>query len=638
MKQLIVFLKVFVAWTLLGTLSKLFFLGVYSDLIPDLGVGDYFAVMRHGLRLDLAIAGYFSALPALILIVAVWCKHQVVRIVWRMWFAVTALLVSIVFIANIVLYGYWGFPLDDTPLLYLKTSPADAVASVNAWQLTGFSLLILALTSCVYLLFDRIGKCAFQSRQDVGKQTSANRTSVKRKSLATVSLLLLTSALIIPIRGGFATGVNHTGTVYYSPNPRLNHAAVNPMFSLFESALHHEEIGSRYRFMTDAEAQRLFREMTRVALRPDAERHDYNVVLICLESFSKYIMEESGHVHGVVPHLEEYTREGLYFTNFYANSFRTDRALVSVLGGLPAQPTMSVMDRPRVSNSLPSLAGALRKQGYDTHFYYGGDADFSNMRSFLIGTGFARVTDQRDFAGKYVTGKWGVADGPLYERVLEELKAESATMKEPFFKAILSGSSHEPFDVPDYEKLDDPILNAFSYADHCLWTFVEQLRKLPCWENTLVVLVPDHLGAYPRQLDNMQEWRYQIPLVMTGGAVKEARRIPVYGSQIDICATVLGLLGIDHQEFRYSKDLLDVEAPHFAFFSTPDAMGMATDGNFVYYDNIARSTAVSQGSDADSLVVKAKAFLQELYTDLDKRNNDQTGQSHRISPVPEESR
>ena len=140
--------------------------------------------------------------------------------------------------------------------------------------------------------------------------------------------------------------------------------------------------------------------MTDTSLRPDAERKDYNVVLICLEGFSKYIMEEKGHVKGVTPNLDRLTREGIYFSNIYANSFRTDRAMVAVMSALPAQPTMSVMDMTRISTSLPSLAGALGKNGYDTHFYYGGDANYSNMKSYLMGTGFQNVTHQFDFDKK----------------------------------------------------------------------------------------------------------------------------------------------------------------------------------------------------------------------------------------------
>lgn len=48
-------------------------------------------------------------------------------------------------------------------------------------------------------------------------------------------LLLLTGLLFIPIRGGFTVSTMNTGKVYFSTNLRLNHAAINPAFSLMES-------------------------------------------------------------------------------------------------------------------------------------------------------------------------------------------------------------------------------------------------------------------------------------------------------------------------------------------------------------------------------------------------------------------
>ncbi len=601
----------FLLWTVIGMLSKVLFLAIHSNLIPSPGIGDYLAVMWHGLPLDFAMAGYLSVVPALILILSLWTKCKAVSILWRAWFAFAALASAIILVTNIALYGYWGFPLDNTPLLYLKTSPTDTLASMTLLQTIFLPMAMLAVAFCIYVAFVKMGRKAFV----------ADDVSNARRAIMSAVMLLCTVALIIPIRGGFSTAVNHTGNVYYSTNTRLNHAAVNPMFSFFESVMHTENIGSRYRFMDDREAQKVFDGMTCTHLRHDAEKHDYNVIVICLESFSKYIMQESGHVKGVVPNLERYSREGIYFTNFYANSFRTDRAIVSVFSGLPAQPTMSVMDQPHISTSLPSLARSLGKGDYDTHFYYGGDAGYSNMRSYIIGTGFEKLTDQHDFPSKYVTGKWGVADGPLFDRVLDDIKAETAKSNAPFYKGVMTGSSHEPFDVPNYKKLSDPALNAFSYADHCLGKFIENLKSLPCWQNTIIVIVPDHLGAYPDNIDNTQLWRYELPLIMLGGPVAKPQQVSTCGSQIDICATVLGMMGKDHADFLYSKDLFDEQAPHFAFFTIPDAMGMVQDSTFVYYDNVSRSAITRRGNDSATLIEKSQAYLQKLYDDLEVRKN-----------------
>ena len=433
-------------------------------------------------------------------------------------------------------------------------------------------------------------------------------------------MLFLSALLIIPIRGGVDTGTNHTGSVYFSSDILLNHAAVNPLFSFVEAATHQEDIATRYRYMEEKDADGIFRQMTYTSLRPDAERKDYNVVLICLEGFSKYIMEEKGHVKGVTPNLDRLTHEGIYFSNIYANSFRTDRAMVAVMSALPAQPTMSVMDMPRISTSLPSLAGALGKNGYDTRFYYGGDANYSNMKSYLMGTGFQYVTHQFDFDKPLHTGKWGVADGAVYDCLLADIKTFDPNKR--FMKMMMTGSSHEPFDVPDYHKMKQPELNAFSYADYHLGRFITELKKLPQWKNTLVVIVPDHLGCWPQKIDTYKLWRYEIPIIMLGGMIAEPRNVETIGGQIDISATILAMLGLPHDEFLYSKDLLDAEAPHFAFFTFPDAMGLIDSTGYVIFDNTRKTVAASsKDKSVDDRTKKAKAYLQKLYDDLGERNN-----------------
>lgn len=591
-------IKIFVLWTVLGSLSKLLFLLVYHSLFSIFGIRECLAVLGHGLLLDIAIAGYLSVLPGIMLAFSSFYSGKPLRWAWHTYFFVTSFAVSLAYVSNLGLYAYWGFPLDNTPLLYIRTSPSAAFASMSVWQILFIPIIIIVLALVVYKVMPRL------------PQSSANG-----KCLFCVILILLSVAMIIPIRGGFGTGTNHTGSVYFSQDMRLNHAAVNPIFCFVESVVHQEELSTRYRFMEDKKAGDIFSLMKHTQLRPDAVKKDYNVVLVCLESFSKYIMTEAGHVSGVTPNLDRYSCEGIYFTNFYANSFRTDRALVSVLSGIPAPPTMSIMDIPRISTSLPSIARILGEDGYSTHFYYGGDTNFSNMKSYIVGAGFHTVTSQYEFDSKLHTGKWGVADEPVYNRILNDIKLSP----QPFFKVFMTSSSHEPFDVPNYKKLTSPELNAFSYADYCLGKFIESLKTLPCWKNTLVVIVSDHLGAYPLQVDNYQRWRYELPLIVLGGMITHPRQIHTVGSQIDICATLLAMLGRPHEDFTYSKDLLDESAPHFAIFSFPDAIGMVENDNFIFFDNTSKSVVKLAGSSPSALLPKAKAYLQKLYDDLGAR-------------------
>ena len=596
------FLSTFLVWIIVGVITKVVFCLTY---LGDYGIADWMQVMWHGLRLDISIAGYLTLVAGLLLIVRIWWRGKGMKWIWHVWSGIAALVCSLGYVSNLVLYGYWRFPLDNTPLLYIKTSPADAMASMTTAQMVLVPIVIIAVAALLFLPQWWIWR-------SLEKEKTSRRESLGKRIITAVVMLLLTASLIIPIRGGVDTGTNHTGSVYFSTDILLNHAAVNPLFSFVEAATHQEDIATRYRYMEGKNADGIFRQMTYTSLRPDAERKDYNVVLICLEGFSKYIMEEKGHVKGVTPNLDRLTREGIYFSNIYANSFRTDRAMVAVMSALPAQPTMSVMDMPRISTSLPSIAGSLGKIGYDTHFYYGGDANYSNMKSYLMGTGFQHVTHQFDFDKKLQTGKWGVADGPVYDQILADIKSFDSSKR--FFKVMMTGSSHEPFDVPDYHKMKQPELNAFSYADYHLGRFVERMKQLPQWKNTLVVIVPDHLGCWPEKIDNYKLWRYEIPLIMLGGMITEPRKMETIGSQIDISATILAMLGLPHDEFMYSKDLLDADAPHFAFFTFPDAMGLIDSTGYVIFDNTQKTIAASSADKSvDDRTKRAKAYLQKLY-------------------------
>ena len=129
----------------------------------------------------------------------------------------------------------------------------------------------------------------------------------------------------------------------------------------------------------------------------------------------------------VAVQMDSLAKEGVLFTNFYANSFRTDRGLVAILSGYPAQPTTSIMKYPRKTQNLPAIAGSLRDAGYRTKYYYGGDADFTNMRSYLMSSGFENIISDQDFPVSERLSKWGAHDHLVFNRLLEDMKAEVQT-------------------------------------------------------------------------------------------------------------------------------------------------------------------------------------------------------------------
>lgn len=600
----------FLLWTLFFVLQKPLFLLIYG------GFSHVFDVVWHGLPLDMSMAGYLTAIPALVLTIsglAIKMMHspkasQVMMMIVGGWSLIGAIVVSLSFVANIALYGYWGYPLDSTPLFFIFSSPTSAMASVVWWQaLLGVVAFVISV-AIILLLFHLLWR-------KWGGDVFLRKTS----RLQWLPLLLLTALLFLPIRGGVTVSTMNSGRAYFSSVQELNHAAVNPLLSFMESVSHNEDFSAQYRFMDDAKAQSIYRQLYAKAsqdsivhlLRPGVKRPD--VYIVIMESFSDSV----SNVKGVTPNINRLKREGVYFNRFYANSFRTDRGLVSVLQGYPAPATVSLMKFPRKTANMPSIASHLEKEGYDTYYYYGGDADFTNMRSFLINQGFKHITEDVDFPINERLSKWGVPDHLLIKRVEHDLHAMPDNGR-PRLTVIQTSSSHEPFDVP-YNRLKNKILNAFAYSDNSVGDFVESLKRSKKWDNSLIVLVPDHLGAWPEHPDNFKPWRYHIPLIWTGGAIKRPMTIDTYGSQQDIAATLLSQLGIKHDDFVFSKDMMNPAVNHFAFFLPNDGIGMITANNTLIYDNIQQKTVYDAGK-AKGLNLKAgKALLQVLFDDIAKR-------------------
>lgn len=159
----------------------------------------------------------------------------------------------------------------------------------------------------------------------------------------------------------------NTGRAYFSQTETLNHAAVNPLLSFMESVAHSEDFADMYRFMNDAEAHRLFRAMAvhSAGNRPrlklltgNRQTGTPDIYIVILESFSDTLTRQPG----VTPNLNAAGDEGTSFSNFYANGFRTDRGLVSILLGYPAPGSLS-LDEISAQDGTHTVAGLASEKG-----------------------------------------------------------------------------------------------------------------------------------------------------------------------------------------------------------------------------------------------------------------------------------
>lgn len=635
MKQIIWFVKTYATFVVLFVLQKPLFLFLEKGSATQ-PVDNIFtelpAVIWHGLPLDLSMAGYLSVIPGFLSIAVVWLKRDLVKPIMNIYFIIASLFITCSFLLNASLYPYWKYPLDSTPLFYFFTSPADAIASVSIWQVILSIVILIVLTIGVWFTLRMRGeKHRRYSRYSYGYggigSGKRNRfdDSDRHRGRTSIILLLLTGLLFLPIRGGITVSTMNTGQAYYSQNAYLNHSAVNPLFSLFESITHQEDFASQYRFMKDKEADKIFATMTSTSdentypLLNEAtfKKGTPDILIVIMESFASDIMPSMGSYKDVAVCLDSIAQQSILFTRFYANSFRTDRGMVSILSGYPAQPTTSIMRYPRKTSQLPSIARNLAKyKNYKTTYYYGGDADFCNMRSYLVSQGYQHIISDANFPIEDKLSKWGVPDHIVAARMMEDIKAQQ-NEKRPMLRILQTSSSHEPFEVP-YHRLKDKRLNAFAYTDSVMGAIVREYRKLPRWKNTLIVFVPDHVGGYKENLNDHDRSRYQIPLILAGGAISRPMKVGIIGSQHDIAATLLGQLGVEHREFTFSKNMMSDATPKFAFFAVNDAFGIVSEENSLIYDNRAKRIVYDKGEKGFNLK-RGQAYLQKLYDDLAKK-------------------
>lgn len=635
MKQIIWFVKTYATFVVLFVLQKPLFLFLEKGSATQ-PVDNIFtelpAVIWHGLPLDLSMAGYLSVIPGLLSIAVVWLKRELVKPIMNIYFIIASLFITCSFLLNASLYPYWKYPLDSTPLFYFFTSPADAIASVSIWQVILSIVILIVLTIGVWFTLRMRGEKRQQySRYSYGYggfgSGKRNRFDDfdRHRGRTSIILLLLTGLLFLPIRGGITVSTMNTGQAYFSQNAYLNHSAVNPLFSLLESITHQEDFASQYRFMKDKEADKIFATMTSTSdentypLLNEAtfKKGTPDILIVIMESFASDIMPSMGSYKDVAVCLDSIAQQSILFTRFYANSFRTDRGMVSILSGYPAQPTTSIMRYPRKTSQLPSIARNLVKyKNYKTTYYYGGDADFCNMRSYLVSQGYQHIISDANFPIEDKLSKWGVPDHILAARMMEDIKAQQ-NEKRPMLRILQTSSSHEPFEVP-YHRLKDKRLNAFAYTDSVMGAIVREYRKLPRWKNTLIVFVPDHVGGYKENLNDHDRSRYQIPLILAGGAISRPMKVGIIGSQHDIAATLLGQLGVEHREFTFSKNMMSDATPKFAFFAVNDAFGIVSEENSLIYDNRAKRIVYDKGEKGFNLK-RGQAYLQKLYDDLAKK-------------------
>lgn len=569
-------------------------------------LSDWWGIFIRGAWMDTSLIGYILLLSGIFLALLFYSSDKWIKKIFKIYTFIILAVFSIIVVSDAELYRNWGFRIDATPILYLKT-PGEAFASVTP-------LLIILLSILTVLIFFAF---FFFYKRWVARKSD---TFEKGKWWYIPVFVFFSATMIIPIRGNLGIAPMNPGKVYFSQNMYCNHAALNSVWNMMYSL---STSGSMYKkypnYIDKSKVDGIVNNlMTDKGESPRVLRSNRpNIVILLLESFSAKMIEPLGGLPNITPNLNRLCNQGILFKGIYASGDRSDKGIVATISGFPAQSTRSIIKYPLKSQKLPTISGILDSVGYRTTFYYGGNPDFANIRSYLFSAKFRTLITQDDFPRSYRNSKWGVHDEYVFKRLL----ADCDTAKGPFFKMYFTLSSHEPYEIPKKPRFignDDQtkFFSAVNYTDSCLGAFFNEARTKEWYKNTLFILIADHGHRFPNNDPNFVLSKFKIPMLWLGGALdNDSLKVNTIGSQVDLAATLLDQLGLNSKKFQFSKNLLSNGHKPFAYYVFNDGFGFVSDSTSVIFDHTSRKFISCEGKDIEKVKDEAFSFLS-YYQDI----------------------
>lgn len=385
------------------------------------------------------------------------------------------------------------------------------------------------------------------------------------------------------------------GTAFFSDYSFANQMGLNPLFTLSKTTMDsYKPENQRVNFMDEGEALRNVREYLHVpdsaesierkifddSILPLFSHGKYNVVLVIMESMSAKFMGTFGNEKNLTPVLDSLMNVSWAFTNFYSAGNHTFNGVYSSLFGMPALMARHPMKDFDNMQQRSGMANELRKQGYETMFMCTHDEQFDNMGGYMKQNGFNKIISQKDYRKEEILSALGVPDHILFREVISRCNE----LKQPFFTAVLTASNHPPVIIPeniDFSSNQEDIdLVSVQYADWSIGQFIKNVKNESWYDSTIFVFVADHGRFVTGWVYDMPVSYHHIPLIIHSPAIlKENKKFNQLGSQVDLLATLMGILNIDFVNTSLGIDILK-EKRELVFFNADNNLGCLNDSVF----------------------------------------------------------
>jgi len=555
--------------------------------------------LLKGLQFDNFMASYITLLPLLVLTIVAFFSKIPNRLIigCNIFFSILYFLAFIIAIADIPYFSYFFAHIGVSAFGWFQFG--EETAGLIFQDISNYPYFVLLLVSITLFSFC-IGR--------FGKQLQQSLVKVREKpnlKWALPFVVLLYGLCFLGMRGTLQRYPLRVGFAYFSNHSFFNQLGVNPVFFLMKNSI--EQQKQRNNNVNDQMTMReavelaqselcvysapddspLYREITNIS----NGQKPSNVVIVLLESMAPEYLKCEYNGKSLTPYLNHLISKSYYFENFYSAGVHTNNGIVSTLYGYPAlfnKP--SINSEMRYSGGLPIV---LRKNGYQTMFFVGGNPQYDNMNSFLYENGFDRIYSQYDYPAEKIVNNFGVQDDYLLSYGLERLN-EAGEKDKPFFATFLTVSNHSPYVVPeefkDYADTDDKKMIGF--VDKAIKDFMENAANQAWYNNTIFVFLGDHgkLSGFGKY--DMPITYNQIPLIIYSPFLDDApQQFAQFGGQVDVFPTVMGLLNIPYENNSFGIDLRNDRKRPCMYFVNDNQLGCINE-NYLYVRNLTTQTDI----------------------------------------------
>ena len=538
------FLAYFLVHLVIYTLLRVEFLVWNRASFGNLSSSELTLAFLNGFRFDLSA---LAALVGVCLLFLPWLARS--RLLTRVWLFLFLVLNSVFILINVADVELFNFTAKrfSSSSFYLLSDAHVSNLIAPYLPLAKVSILILILYCTV-----------------VSKLVLTFRYSGTWKKNLGLSLSVLVISIIFS-RGGFQLKPLTFVDAKIFNNAYANNLVLNSTFTVLKSATKNSLMKSR--FFEQAELLALLNRQDIEPAKVNLTRP--NIVVVILESFSQEYSELRNPE--VMPYFNRLRSRGVDFKKSYANGRRSIEGIAAILSGIPALMEEPFINSEFSANQVIGLGTILRAHGYSSSFFHGTNLGSMHFDSFTKSVGIDKYYSRDDYPGKSdFDGTWGVFDEPFLQWTCSKLSENEG----PFFSAIFTLSSHQPYAIPEKYKarFTDQrleILKGIQYSDYSLEQFMNCAEKQPWYKNTVFIFTADHTGPALKE-DGDFKARYEVPLVIFHGDSGVLKGVdPGQTAQhIDILPTILDILQIENKNKNYlSRSLLRAGPKIVALYS-----------------------------------------------------------------------